>query len=77
MRAGIECETLLDEGDPADVLGAASDRMWCRSAGNRQQGDEASRARQRPEHSHAQGRLLGDGRQDDVSELPHVGHTLQ
>jgi nucleotide-binding universal stress UspA family protein len=67
---GIECETRSAEGDPADVLVrlAAECGADLLVIGNK--GDEASPARQRPEHSHAQGRLHGDGRQDHLSEPP-------
>ena len=64
--SGLECETRADKGDPAEVLVRLADECGADLLviGNR---GITPRPRQRAEHGHPQGPLLGAGRQDHLS----------
>ena len=62
-REGIECSTLVDGGRSGRGARAPRDGVRGRPSRDRQQGNASPRARQRPQHGHSQGAMLGLGRQ--------------
>ena len=76
-QEGIECETRADEGDPADVLVRLATECGADLLVIGNKGMKRRVLGSVPNTVTQQGRLHGDGRQDHVSEPPHMGSTLQ